>query len=826
MAIESWWQDLRFGLRTLGKSPGFAAVAITILALGIGANATVFSLANAILFKNLPFRDSERVLYLTSVNARNPGDSMNMSVPDYMDSRNQLKSFENLGASTHSSGDLSDDQNAPESYRMSRITANGFAAIGQRPALGRGLQPQDERAGAEPVIILGWALWIKRYGGTADIIGKKIRVDSVPTTVIGVMAEDLTFPGEAEFWLPLSISGTEKRQDRFLTVFGKLAKGATLDSAQAEVSTLSRRLAAQYPDTNKDARILVQNFNQFSLGGRVRAVFLVLLGAVGFVLLIACANVANLMLARAAGRAREISIRTAVGAGRWRVVRQLLIESLLLSIAGGLAGWGIAEWGVRAFDAAVIPTGKPAWIDFSMDYRAFGFLAAITFGTSILFGLAPALKLARLDVNAALKDGGRGAGTGIRGKRISGVLVIAEMALAVVLLAGAGLMIRSFLHAYTMPTGADTANVLTMRLELPRGKYPNPEQQVAFRTSLLPRLRSLPGVETVAIANQMPSTGGIRGTYEREDSPEDGQKRLATRLVLTGDGYFEILRVSARRGRVFSESDQQGEPGTIVVNQTFANTAWPGGDPVGKRVRLTVGGQAMQWSTVVGVVPDILRDVQEPEAQPMVYLPLCRKPLSWMFVFARTGVDPATLGTAFRREVQAIDRDLPVREVRALDDFLAMRRWPWRIFGGLFTIFAGVALLLATVGLYAVVAYGVEQRTQEIGVRAALGASGMRILKVILAQGIRQTAIGLVLGLGAAIGITRVMGSFLLGISASDPITFAVAALVLIGAAIAGLPGHAGGSGRSVAERVTNRQRNATHGPSAPFSRRHPSLWP
>src|SRR5262249_3616883 len=400
---------------------------------------------------------------------------------------------EGLGASTRNRANLSDDINTPASYGGARITANAFTLIGQSPILGRAFLPEDERPGGQSVVLLTYSVWENRDGKDPSIIGEKIRIDSVPATVIGVMPKGLSFPPETDFWQPFVPSGTERRQDRGLTVFGKLARGASRISAEAELSTLAERLAAQYPDVNKDIGYRIRGFNEITVKGQVRTVFLILLGAVGFVLLIACANVANLMLARAVGRAREVSIRAALGAGRWRVVRQLLIESLLLSAIGGTIGWLIATWGTRAFDAAVIPTGKPAWIDFSMDYRAFAYLTGISIGAAVFFGLAPALRLSCIDLNTALKDGGRGAGTGIRGKYLSGILVVAEMALAVVLLAGAGLMIRSFLLAYSRPTGADTANVLTMRLDLPDTKY-GKAQQVAFERALADRLRAMPGV--------------------------------------------------------------------------------------------------------------------------------------------------------------------------------------------------------------------------------------------------------------------------------------------------------------------------------------------
>src|SRR5262245_40626476 len=397
------WQDIRLAFRTIRKHPGFAAVAVAALALGIGANATVFSLVNAILFKNLAFADSHRVLYISWFNVRSQRGNDRISLPAYQDLHTQVKSFEGLGAVSETRHNLSDETGVPENYRAARISTNTFAVLGQHPVLGRDFLPEDGKPGAVPVVLLSYALWENRYGKDPSVLGRQVRLSANPATIIGVMPKGLAFPQESALWEPLIAKGTEKREDRFLIVFGKLAGQASRNTAQAELSTLAQQFAAQYPE-DKDMGLRILGFNELMVRGNIRTVFLALMGAVGFVLLIACANVANLMLARAVGRAREISIRAALGAGRWRVIRQLLAESLLLSFAGGLLALFIAQWGIRAFDAAVIPTGKPAWIDFSMDYRAFGYLAGVSFVTAILFGLVPAMRLARMDVNSALKD--------------------------------------------------------------------------------------------------------------------------------------------------------------------------------------------------------------------------------------------------------------------------------------------------------------------------------------------------------------------------------------------------------------------------------------
>ena len=473
------------------------------------------------------------------------------------------------------------------------------------------------------------------------------------------------------------------------------------------------------------------------------------------------------------------------------MVRQLLAESLLLSVAGGLIGLALASWGIRAFDAAVIPTGKPQWINFSMDYRAFGYLAAVTAGTAILFGLAPALRLSRIDINTTIKEGGR-AGSAIRGKYLSGVLVVIEMTLAVVLLTGAGLMIRSFLAAYERPMGIDTRNILTMRLELPAVKYGKPGEQLEFQRRLAERLRAIPGVQAAAVASSPFGGGNFTFPYQIEGQPVDAKHRKSTNFLLAGDGYFETLQLAARRGRVLEPADYVSGPSVTVIKETMARQVWPNQNPVGQRMRFFKDDGPTDWITVVGVVPDYLpgRPVEPPDA--VAILPFRQEPQPWMFVLARTRVNAASFENTFRREVQAVDPDLPVRNVATLDDRIALARWPQRVFGSMFAIFAGIALLLATVGLYAVVAYGVSQRTQEIGVRVALGASAGSILRMVFMSGMGQATIGLGLGLAAAFGVTRVLTAIFVGVSPTDPLTFGIVAGLLLAAAILGcaFPAH------------------------------------
>jgi predicted permease len=783
------WQDIRFGFRTLAKNPGFTAVAVVALALGIGANATVFSLANAILYKNLPFAESQRVLYLTSTNVKRPRGPEGISYPELRDLQLSAHSFSAIGAYTGCPGNFADDSTFPENYRCRRITMNGFSAIGQHPILGRDFQPEDEHEGATAVAILSYGLWEKRFGKDPAIIGRTARINSVPTTIVGVMPQGLEFPPETQFWQPLLPEGSmKKRSERGLSVFARLAPGVDRRAAAAELSMLAANFAREYPETNRDITYQARTFTEANLKNSIRNIFFTLLGAVGFVLLIACANVANLTLARAVGRAREISIRAALGAGRWRVIRQLLVESLLLSMAGGLLGLLIAQWGTRAFDAAVIPTGKPAWIDFSIDYRALAYFAAITVASGVLFGLAPAQRLARLDINSGLKEGGHGSGLGGRRHYLADSLVAVEVALSVVLLVGAGLMIRSFLNAYQTPPGYDMSRMLTFRLDPSQAKYAKNSDAAALYERITEQVAAVPGVSAVTIASGVLGTGLNSLPFEVDGAaPADARRRPSTLVMTVGENYFDVIRVRAQAGRTFAIGDGVSGPPVALVNRGFADAHFPGASAVGARVRLYDGATPRHWVTIVGVIPNITQtDFTHPQSEPLIYLPYRQEPQRWMSLLVQTPLRPGSLGDACRRAVQKVDLDLPARDVMPLQQQFALTSWPVRVFGTMFAIFAGIALLLASVGLYAVVAHVVSLRTHEIGVRVALGASRRSVMQLVFAQGMWPMGIGLGIGLAASLGLSRAVGALLSGVSATDPITFSVVAAVLPTAAVVG----------------------------------------
>ncbi|MBV8843802.1 MAG: ABC transporter permease [Bryobacterales bacterium] len=774
--------DFRLGARALGKNPGFSTAAMTMLAVSIGINATVFTVTNAVLFKGFPaVEGNDRLMYISN-------GGCCISYPDFEDIRAQAKSFSEMGITHGVASVVSDGSGFPERVEVTEVSSATFRTVGRKPILGRDFAAADEIAGAAPVAMLSYGFWERRYAKDPSIVGRSIRMNGALTTVIGVMPAGLSFPQTVDTWIPLAQTARVKNRENTDTwfAFGRLADGVTFESARAEVETIIRRLETDYPVTDLRQHLVVQRFRDFFIGPNAVALYGSMWGAVGFVLLIACANLANLLLARAIGGARDISVRIALGAARWRIMRQLLVESVMLSSLGGTLGWWIAKWGVRSYAAAM--ANKSSWliIDYRMDNRVLAYLIAISIGTGILFGLAPALRLSKLDVNTALKDGSRGATSGGRGKRLSAVLVTGEMALAVVLLAGAGVMIRSFLKIHNSNMGIDPDNLLAGAVTLPQSRYTG-DQTIAFSERLLMRVSAMPGVESAALAESLPSAGAAKYTYELERGPavEYGSRPSIGGLKISPN-YFRTVRATVLAGREFGERDVASSAPVAIVNRLFAENSWPGEDPIGKRIRLFNDKSPDAWRTVVGVVSNIVqRDINRQRADPIVYLPYAQKPGPYIWVLARTRVRPGILANAFRREVQVLDSDLPLYGPFALSDRLE-RYGDSRFYGNLFLIFAAIALLLASIGLYTVVALSVRQRTQELGVRMAMGATPADILKLVFTEGMAPLGCGLAIGLAGSFAVNRVLQAALVRVSPSDPLTLVVSSGILIVAAMLG----------------------------------------
>jgi len=580
-----------------------------------------------------------------------------------------------------------------------------------------------------------------------------------------------------------------------LTVFGRLADGASLRTVNAELGVVALRLATAYPASNTDVGLVADTFNDRYNSGQTGQLLYWLLWAVVFVLLIACANVANLLLARAAVRAREMSIRASLGATRWQIVRQLLIESLLIALLGGVAGALLGVWGIRVFDAALVPAVKPAYIDFSIDARVVLYLAGVTTAAAILFGLVPAIQVSKLDLTTALKEGSAASGTGRRARTLSAALVVIEVALAVVLLTGAGLMARSFVNTTRANIGIDPGNLLSFSVNLRRTRYPSVGEQVHFYERLKSRMTAIPGVDAMSVASDLPAESPDEFEYEVEGAPIGGRSRRAMGL-LVDDDYFRVLDLAPRSGREFQVTDTWASPPIAIVNEALARRAWPQQDAVGKRVKLTARDgdrlEADVWLTVVGVVPDVLQDDESFELSPVIYLPYRQRPESGMELLVRARVPPASLADAIRAEVGALDNDLAVRGLRPMADSLWLRNWRHRVFGTMFSIFGVIALVLAAVGLYAVMAHAVSQRIREFGVRRTLGATTSTIALLVIRQAALRFVIGLAAGLAGAAAVTRVLDSMLVGITPADPLTLLAVAVVL-GAAVAvgcAIPAH------------------------------------
>ena len=788
-------QDLRFALHLIVKDRWYSAVAIVALALGIGVNATVFTLVNAVLLRGLPYKDSAQLYMLSSQPQQ--GGRAGVSALDLADWKTQAKSFTGIGAFAGTGGNISDDRAAPQAVRAMRLTPNVFSLLGQQPLFGRDFAPGDDAPGAERVVLLGYSVWKKRYGDDRSIIGKTLRLDGKPATIVGVMPEGMMFPSQSELWVPLMKVPEDTRASRYINVFGRLRDDATAKQAQTELNGIAARLAAAYPDTNKEfAAVVVETFAKRFNGGQIRTVMLAMMGAVSFVLLIACANVANLLLSRSVHRSREIAVRIALGATRWRVVRQLLVESVCLGVMGGVLGLGLAAIGVRLFDRAVADSGKPYWVVFTMDYTVFGFLAIVCVLTGIIFGLAPALQVTKTNVNEVLKEGGRGNAGGVRARWLTGTMVVLELALTLVLLVGAGLMIRSFLKLYTLDLGIRTDNLLTIGMNLSDTKYPDEKVRRAFYDNFAPRLAAIPGVQSVAFTSSVPPFGSWQRRYELEGGPVRKPEEQAPQVstVIVSPAFFQTVGVQLRRGRAFHDTD--GNPGaeTIIINERMAAEIFKNEDPIGRRLRFvpqarpaaTPAPPPPVWRTIVGISPTIRHaNSQDAEATNVVYIPQRQEPVSGFNLLVRTALPPGALMTAVREQMRAVDPDQPVQNVLTMAQLLDRQMWPYRVFGSLFAIFAVIALVMSAVGLYAVMAYSVTQRRTEIGVRMALGANSGNVRWLILRRGLWQMGLGLTLGLAGAFGVSRVLRTLLVQVTPTDPLTFVAITVILTCVAVA-----------------------------------------
>jgi putative ABC transport system permease protein len=778
--------DLRHATRRLRRSPGFTALAVLTVGLGVGATTVMFSAVHGVLLKPLSYPEPDLLVMIRGATRAQPGRTGVISYPDYRDWRHESRSFETIAALRTADVTLA-GPGGPERIEGARVTASFFQALRVAPALGHLFPEELDQPGGERVAVLGHGLW-RRLGADPTLVGRSITLSGQPHTVIGILPAGFRPPREverAEVFAPLGLDGEAlaERGNRSLVAIGRLRSGVRIAQARAELAAVALRLEKEHPD-NTGRGAMVESLHADTVG-ELRQPLLVLLGAVAFVLLIACTNMANLVLPRALARQREVAIRAALGAKRSRLVRQLLTESLLLGLVGGVAGLALAHWGLDAL-VSLAPASTPRLQDIALDGRVLGFSLALSLATGVAFGLAPALSASRTDVQAALHESGRSPGLARhRGARL---LVVAEIALSLVLMAGAGLLLESFRRLLSVDPGFDPYNVLTLAVSLPDTRYPRPDQRAGFYAELLERVRILPGVISAAAITELPLGGdasiATRFIVEGRPAPAPGQKPRAEYHAVTA-GYFETMRIPLKKGRTFDAGDRREASPVAVVNETLAAQVFPGQDPLGQRLTIGIGTDESDPHTfeVVGVVGDV-QSGRRAFTPLEIYVPHPQQSWSWMSLVVRTSGDPVSLAGALRREVAALDSEQAVYHVRPLpellSDALAARRFIMALLGG----FALLGLALATVGVYGVLAESVERRRGEIGLRLAVGADPGDVLRMVLGQAARLAAAGVTLGLVAAFALTRVMQGLLFGVSATDPATFAAVAGVLAMAAL------------------------------------------
>jgi predicted permease len=773
--METILQDLTHSFRMLVKSRSFAFVAILTIALAIGANTAIFSVVYAVL-RPLSYRDQEQLMVINSTNLKRGLPQIGVSHPDFLDWKNQTQSFSQMAALRNGSFNMTGN-GEPERLSGQFVTASLFPLLGLEAELGRTFVPEEDNPGSNSVVI-SHNLWERRFSKDPNVINKAVMLEGQNFNIIGVLRPDLRFPPDDEerrdVFVPLSLLPERQLQNRtrhFLTVVGRLKPGATQAQAQSEMTTIANRLEQQYPETNSGYGVRLISLYEDTVGN-VRWSLYVLLGAVGLVLLIACGNVANLLLARSAAREREIAVRSALGASRWRVVRQLLTESLLLSVVGGIFGILIAYGGTRFLIANTPPGRIPRLEEVGMDWRVLLFTLAISVLTGLIFGIMPSLHAAKVDLTTSLNEGGRSGGQGARGRSLRSALMIAEVSMALLLLIGAGLLIRSFERLRQVDKGFQSEKLLTANIALSEAKYEEPPQQAVFFDQLLKRLEALPGVQYVGAASDVPLLG--RDSYENvfvEGRPvEKSSDALQAGGLLVSPGYFRAMGVPLIKGRGLTDDDISGKPMAVVVNETMAKRLWPGEDPLNKKV--SAASPNGPWMTVVGVVGDIKHRGLTTEPRMEMYASYRQLPRDSMTVVMRTTSDPIPLASALRNEVWAIDKDQPVTTIKTMDEAVSESIARERFNMQLLTIFAVVALVLATVGIYGVMSYYVVQRTHEIGILLALGAQPSYVRKLVVKQGMLRALIGVGIGLIGAFLLTRVAASLLFGVSPTDPLTF------------------------------------------------------
>jgi putative ABC transport system permease protein len=789
--MQTLWQDLRYGIRMLAKNPGFTAVAVLTLALGIGTNTAIFSVVNAVLLAPLPYKDPGRLVMLWGSNPRLSSEGFPVSPAVFSTWKAENRVFEEMAASSDDLDTIT-GSGEPEMVIGYDFSADYFHVIGAKPELGRTFVPEEDRPGGPNVAVLSDNIWRRRFHADPSLIGKTIQLGNAPFTVVGVMPPSFRYPDKVEIWTPLALpaSASTDWKNRYLRVLARLRPGVTLDEAQAQMSVLAERLAREHPDTNTGEGVLLKPLRK-QIAGDIRTPLLVLLGAVGFVLLIACVNVANLLLARAASREREIAIRTALGAGRLRLLRQMLTESVLLSLAGGVAGLLLAYWSagflLSLFPNNIANLSIPTVQAIPIDGRVLAFTIAATLLTGFVFGLVPALRSSRLDVNQTLKESGRTPMAGSRERLFRNVLVVAEIALSFVLLTGAGLLIKSFSRLTQGDLGFRPDNVLALEAFPSPATYPSkePEKLRAYVDRSVENLRAIPGVESAGAINFLPLTGfwgQQEFTIEGRPAPPKGQELTADNRVVTPD-YFKTMGIPLGRGRAFVAADGPDSPHVAIISASLARRFLSAEDPVGKRLNLGDSAKP-NWTEIVGMVGDVHSFGLEEKLHDDLYRPFSQVYFPIVAFTVRAKGDPAQITAAAKAAIWAVNPVQPFYKIISMETLAAESLALRRVSMLLLTVFSTIALLLAAIGIYGVLSYAVVQRTHEMGIRAALGAQQRDVLRLVLSDGMRLALTGLVLGFAASLALTRLMVSLLYGVGAADPLTFAGVAALATGVAL------------------------------------------
>jgi putative ABC transport system permease protein len=791
--METLIKDIRYGVRGLLKRPGFTAVAIITLALGIGANTAIFSVVNAVVLRPLPYAEPERLMTLWETM---PGSDQRSVAPgNFVDWRTQNKTFQELAATFYANFNLTSD-GEPDRIDGATITSNLMSVLGASAQLGRTFQPDDDEHQDRSIVLLSDGLWRRRFGADQNVVGRTITIDETPHIIVGVMGRGFQFPSRSDLWVlgrnrgavPTSLISqvptndwVHERDAHFIRVIGRLRPGVTLSQAQSDIAGITRKLEQDFPKTNGGLGSNVVPLHT-QVVGDVRGMLFILLGAVGFVLLIACTNVANLMLSRATQRDREIAIRTAVGASRLRLIRQLLTESLLLSIVGGLAGLVVSIWAVDLF-VKLSPGDIPRLDEASVDLRLLGFTLLVSLLTGVGFGLLPAFQATRTNLNTALKEGGTKASEGRQRRGARNILVVTEIALAQVLLVGAALLAISYVRVMQINPGFNPDRVLTAKIAPSAKKYPDPRSRSAFYTTVLEHLQGLPGVESAGMVMSLPLTGSsMNRGFRVEGRPVPrADENVTMDFQIASPSYFSTLEIPIKQGRGLSTTDTETSEHVIVINNAMARRYWPNEDPVGKRMAIGESSKDTSWRTIVGVVGDNRHAGLSEAPVPTAFIAYRQDLESWprMGFVIKSKTDAASLTSAVRKELAAIDRAQPVYAIEPLENLLhssvAQRRFIMLLLGSL----SAIALILAMVGVYGVISFSVNERTQEIGIRMALGARAVDVLRMVLGQAMRVTLIGIVIGLGAAFALTRLLSSLLFEVSATDLRTFSIVAALL-----------------------------------------------